>query len=237
MCRAVAQGWGAQIQILSLLELFSLLDTSVSHIPNAPSADPLPCVLSPFLAVETSLFPRNILAGTKLSAMSHPGPAVIPPSAKLLDGPLHVSRSVAVSSPPLFRAASAYTFDRELPFSERALCPLFPPAQHKSSWKRCQSSSMPDEILLRQSLATPSPCTSHPQSHLLLLQTFLPSLAEEPSGGGPAISGETQPLCGRGQKWVALMELPRAFQLWLSAEAVLVQVQGKGEVLPTCIPC
>lgn len=128
MCRALAQGWGAQIQILSLLELFSLLDALASHIPNAPSADPLPCVLSPFLAVETSLFPRNILAGTKLSAMLQPGPTVIPPSARLLDGPLHVSSSIAVSSPPLFRAASAYTFDWHLPFSERALCPLFPPS-------------------------------------------------------------------------------------------------------------
>lgn len=133
MCRALAQGWGAQIQILSLLELFSLLDTSVSHIPNAPSADLLPCVLSPFLAVETSLFPRNILAGTKFSAMLQPGPAVIPPSARLLDGPLHVSSSIAVSSPPLFRAASACTFVRVLLFSERALWPLFSPAQPKSS--------------------------------------------------------------------------------------------------------
>lgn len=175
----------------------------------------------------------------KLSAMLQPGPAVIPSSARLLDGPLHVSRSIAVSSPPLIRAASAYTFDGDLLFSERALCLLFLPAQPKSNWERCHSPSVPHEILLRQSLATSSPCTSHPQGRLppKQLQTFLPSLAEEPSGVGLAISGETQPLCGREQIWVAPMEPPRAFQLWLSAEAVLVQVQGKGEVLPTCTPC
>lgn len=239
VCRALAQGWGAQIHVLSVVELFFPLDTSASHIPNAPSADPLPCVLSPFLAVETSLFPRYILAGTKLSAMLQPGPAVIPPSARLLDRPLHVPSSLAMSSPPFFREASAYTFDRQLLFSERALCPLFPPVQPKSSWKRCHSSPMPEEILLRQSLATSSPCTFHSQSCLppKQLQTFLPSLAEEPSGGETAIPGETQPLRGRRQVWVALMEPPRAFQLCLSAEVVLVQVQGKGEGWPTCTPC
>lgn len=169
--------------------------------------------------------------------MLQPGPAVTPPSARLLDGPLRVSTSITMSSPSLFRAASAYTFEGELLFSERALCPLFPPAQPKSSWKRCPSPPVPDEILLRQTIATSSP--SHPQSHLppKQLQTFLLSLAEEPSGGGPAISGGTQPLCGRGQIWVAPMEPPGAFQLWLSAEALLVQIQGDGEVLPTCTPC
>lgn len=102
----MAQGWAAELQILSLLELFSLLDISASHIPDAPSADPLPSVLSPFLAVENSSFPRNILAGTKISTLLQPGPAVIPPSAGLLDGPLHVSSFIAISSPPLFRASS-----------------------------------------------------------------------------------------------------------------------------------
>lgn len=188
MCRALAQGWEAQIHILCLLELFSLLDTSVSHIPNAPSADPFPGVLSPFLAVETRKHFGWDKAFSNVSARS-----IIPPSDKLMEGPLYVSSSITMFSTSLFRAASAYTFDGELLFSEIALCPFIPSAQPKSSWNRCHSPAVHDKINLRQSSATSSPCTSHPQSHLSpkQLQIFLPSLPEEPSGGGSAVSGET----------------------------------------------
>lgn len=54
---------------------------------------------------------------------------------------------------------------------------------------------------------------------LKYLQPFLPSLAEEPSGGRPAVPRETQPLCGTSG---ASQSIPA-----LSAEAVLIQVQGK----------
>lgn len=214
----MAQGWGAELQILSLLELFSLLDTSASHIPDAPSADPLPSVLSPFLAVENSLFPRNILAETKISALLQPGPAVIPPSAGLLDGPPMCPASLPSPHHPISEHFQLLIVSCS-PLKE--LCVLSSPQHSPNPAGRggslpCLVRSSPTELVPLQPLHFPS-TKPLPPKHL---QPFPPSLAEEPSGGGPALPRETQPLCGTSG---ASQVFPA-----LSAEAVLIQAQGKG---------
>lgn len=78
----------------------------------------------------------------------------------LLDVPLHVSSFIAISSPPHFRAPSACTFDRELLFSERALCPFFlqhsPNPAGRGGALPCPMRSSSTELIPLQPLHFPS---------------------------------------------------------------------------------